>query len=96
MLTRNPATGALTQATDGTGCLTSTPLIGCGTARALRGSDAVAISTDDRTVYITSGISRSIAMFNRAPGSSGLTQPAGASGCVMSVLAVCCAPQVES
>ncbi len=92
VLTRNPATGALTQATDGTGCLTSTPLIGCGTARALRGSDAVAISADDRTVYVTAGISQSIAMFNRAPGSGKLTQPAGASGCVMNVLAASCSP----
>lgn len=92
VLTRNPATGALVQATDGTGCLTSTPLIGCATARALRGADAVAISADDRTVYITAGLSQSIAMFNRAPGSGKLTQPAGASGCVMNVLAASCSP----
>ncbi len=92
VLARNPATGALTQATDATGCLTSTPVMGCETARALRGSDAVAISADDRTVYVTAGLSLSIAMFNRASGSGDLTQPVGASGCVMNVLAIGCSP----
>jgi DNA-binding beta-propeller fold protein YncE len=92
VLTRNPATGALTQATDGTGCLTSTPLSGCGTGRALRGADAVTVSADDRNVYVTAGLSQSIAMFNRASGSGTLTQPAGASGCVMRVVAFGCGP----
>jgi DNA-binding beta-propeller fold protein YncE len=91
VLTRNPATGALTQATDGTGCLTSTPLSGCGTGRALRGADAVTVSADDRNVYVTAGISQTIAMFNRNP-SGTLTQPVGASGCVMNLVAVGCAP----
>jgi DNA-binding beta-propeller fold protein YncE len=91
VLTRNPATGALTQATDGTGCLTSTPLSGCGTGRALRGADAVTVSADDRNVYVTAGISQSIAMFNRTPRGT-LTQPVGAAGCVMNLVAVGCAP----
>ena len=92
VLTRNPATGALTQATDGTGCLTSTPLSDCGTARALRGADAVTVSADDRNVYVTAGVSQSIAMFNRNSASGILTQPAGASGCVMRVAAFGCGP----
>ena len=92
VLTRNPATGALTQATGGTGCLTATPLVGCGTARALRGADAVAVSADDRNVYVTAGVSQSIAMFNRALGSGELTQPVGAAGCVMNRVAAGCAP----
>ena len=92
VLTRNPATGALTQATNGTGCLTSTPLTGCGTARALRGADAVTVSADGRNVYVAAGLSQSIAMFNRASGSGTLTQPVGASGCVMRVVAFGCGP----
>ena len=92
VLTRNPATGALTQPTDGTGCLTSTSLTGCGTGRALRGADAVVVSADGRNVYVTAGISQSIAMFNRASGSGTLTQPVYASGCVMRVVAFGCGP----
>jgi len=92
VLARTPATGALTQASDGTGCLTSTPLNGCGTARALRGADAVAVSADDRNLYVTAGLSQSIAMFNRASGSGRLTQPVGASGCVMNLVARGCGP----
>ena len=92
VLTRNPATGALTQATDGSGCLTSTPLSGCRTGRALRGADAVTVSADDRNVYVSAGISQSIAIFNRASGSGTLTQPVGAAGCVMNLVAVGCAP----
>jgi DNA-binding beta-propeller fold protein YncE len=95
VLTRNPATGALTQAADGTGCLTSRPIHGCGAARALRGADAVTVSSDDRSVYVTAGISLSVAMFARASGSGALTQPAGASGCVMNVIAQACAPGRE-
>jgi DNA-binding beta-propeller fold protein YncE len=92
VLTRNPATGALTQATDGTGCLTSTQVTGCGTARALRGADAVIVSADRRNVYVAAGVSQSIEMFNRASGSGTLTQPVGASGCVMRVVAFGCGP----
>ena len=92
VLRRDPATGVITQATDGTGCLTSTPLSGCGTARALRGSDAVAFGPDGRNVYVTAGVSQSIAMFNRASGSGELIQPVGASGCVMDLLTAGCSP----
>jgi DNA-binding beta-propeller fold protein YncE len=82
VLARDPATGALTQATDGTGCLASTPQSGCATARALKGADAVAISPDDGTVYIAGGISAGIAVVTRDAGTGHLTQPAGTAGCV--------------
>ncbi len=85
---RDPATGALTQATDGTGCLTSKPQSGCATARALRGVDAVAISADDRNVYLT-GLS--VAILTRALDTGDLTQRAGRSGCVQPVRVPGCA-----
>lgn len=91
VLTRNAATGALTQATDGTGCLTSTPQVGCRSARALRGSDAVAISPDDRTVYIAGGISAGIAILTRNLGTGKLTQQAGSAGCVLNFPVAGCA-----
>jgi DNA-binding beta-propeller fold protein YncE len=82
VFTRDPATGALTQATDGTGCLTSKPQSGCATARALRGVDSVTISADDRNVYLT-GLS--VAILTRAPDTGDLTQRAGRPGCVQPV-----------
>jgi DNA-binding beta-propeller fold protein YncE len=90
ILTRNAATGALTQATDGTGCLTSMPQSGCKTARSLRGADAVAISADDRTVYVAGGISAGIAVLTRASGTGKLTQPTGTAGCVQNVPVLGC------
>ena len=92
VLSHDPATGALTQATDGTGCLVSTPQRGCGTARALRAVNAVAVSPDDRSVYLTAAISQSVAILARASGAGGeLTQQAGSSGCVQIVQAEGCA-----
>jgi DNA-binding beta-propeller fold protein YncE len=88
---RDPATGALTQATNGTGCLSSIPQSGCGTARVTRAVDAVVVSPDDHNVYFGGGISASIPIFTRASGTGQLTQPAGTSGCVQNVLANGCA-----
>ncbi len=51
----------------------------------------MAISADDRTVYLTGGISESVAIFTRALGTGDLTQPAGSLGCVQNVQAEGCA-----
>ena len=88
VFTRDPAKGALTQATDGTGCLTSKPQSGCATARALRGVDSVTISADDRNVYLT-GLS--VAILTRAPDTGDLSQRAGRPGCVQPVRVPGCA-----
>jgi DNA-binding beta-propeller fold protein YncE len=86
---RNASTGALTQATDGTGCIVSTPLTGCTTGTQLAGADALAVSPDGASVYVTSLISNSVTAFTRA--STGqLTQLTGTSACVINLLAVGC------
>jgi DNA-binding beta-propeller fold protein YncE len=90
VLTRNPSTGALTQATDGTGCIVETALAGCTTGTQLSGADAVAVSPDDGDVYVTSLLSNSVTAFTRAPTTGQLTQQAGTSACVIYVLAVGC------
>src|SRR4029077_16886942 len=51
---RDPSTGALTQATDGTDCVVAGALNGCTTGAQLSGANAVAISPDDEDVYVTS------------------------------------------
>ena len=90
VFSRNSATGALTQATDGTGCIVNTPLAGCTTGTQLAGANAVAVSSDDDNVYVTSLLSNSLTTFNRAPSTGQLTQQTGTSACVIYVLAVGC------
>ena len=90
VFTRNPSTGALTQATDGTGCIVNSPLAGCTTGTQLGGANAVAVSSDDEDVYLTSRLSQSLTTFNRAPSTGQLTQQTGTSACVIYVLAVGC------
>jgi DNA-binding beta-propeller fold protein YncE len=87
--TRDPSTGALTQATDGTGCIVSSPLAGCTDGIWLDGADAVAISPDDDSVYLTSLVSNTLTTFDRASNGQ-LTQKTGTSACVIYVLAVGC------
>jgi DNA-binding beta-propeller fold protein YncE len=87
---RNSSTGALTQATDGTGCIVNSPLSGCTTGTQLGGANAVTVSSDDDNVYVTSLLSNSLTTFNRAASTGQLTQQTGTSACVIYVLAVGC------
>ncbi len=89
VFSRNTSTGALTQATDGTGCIGGVAITGCSLGVQLSGADAVAVSPNDASVYVTSLVSNSVTAFSRA--SSGhLAQLAGTSACVINVLAVGC------
>ncbi len=90
VFTRNPSTGALTQAGSGTGCIVEIPLPGCTTGTQLGGADAVAVSPDDKGVYVTSVLSNSVTSFTRAPSTGQLAQQSGTSACVVYVLAVGC------
>ena len=89
VLDRDPATGALSQATDGSGCITNADLAGCTTGVQLEGANAVVVSYDDEDVYVTSLISNSVTSFTRVP-SGELTQQSGTSACVIYLLAVGC------
>ncbi len=90
VFSRNPSTGALTQAGGGAGCIVQAPLTGCTTGRQLGGADAVAVSPDGSDVYVTSVLSNSVTAFARAPSTGQLTQLTGTSACVLYVLAVGC------
>ncbi len=83
VLARNPSTGALTQATDGSGCIVTAPLLGCTTGTQLGGADAVAVSPDDKDVYVTSLFSKSVTSFTRSTITGQLTQKPGPSGCLV-------------
>jgi DNA-binding beta-propeller fold protein YncE len=90
VLARNPSSGALTQATDGSGCIVSTPLAGCTTGSQLGGADAVALSPDGGDVYVTSLFSKSVTSFTRSIASGQLTQKSGSSGCLVFLRATGC------
>lgn len=90
VFTRNPSTGALTQASGGAGCIVETALAGCTTGTQLGGADAVAVSPDDSDVYLTSVLSNSVTSFTRTPTTGQLVQQTGTSACVIYVLAVGC------
>ena len=90
VLTRDSSTGALTQATDGSGCIVDSAQTGCTTGRWLQGANAVAVSPDDGEVYVTSLMSNSVTTFTRAPTTGQLTQQSGTAGCVIYLVAVGC------
>lgn len=89
-LQRDPATGALTQATDGTGCVANGPIAGCATGVRLGGANALAVSPDEGDVYVTSLTSNSVTAFIRTTGSGQLAQQTGTSACAIYVIAVGC------
>jgi DNA-binding beta-propeller fold protein YncE len=78
---RNASTGALTQATDGSGCLAAAAMPGCGTARGLNGADVVVVSPDGRDVYTGSFRGSTVAVFARYFGGA-LQQLFGTGGCI--------------
>ena len=90
VLARNPATGALTQAADGTGCIVNAALSGCTTGVRISGANAVAVSPGDDDVYATSLFNNTVTSFTRTAGSGLLTQQTGTNACVIYVLAVGC------
>ncbi len=79
---RDRSTGALTQASDGSGCIASPPTAGCSTGRALGGPDVVVVSPDGGNVYVGAFFGNAIAVFDRNRSTGVLTQPAGVRGCV--------------
>jgi fibronectin-binding autotransporter adhesin len=85
-----PVPGTLAQLQGPAGCLVdrSAPSGSCGSARALKGpgpfmgSRAIAISHDDKHVYVASSKSDAIAIFRRNERTGTLSQARGAAGCI--------------
>jgi DNA-binding beta-propeller fold protein YncE len=90
VLYRDPTTGALSQATNGSGCITDAALTGCTTGLQLAGANAVAVAPRGGDVYATSLFSNSVTSFTPTEGTIGLTQKPGASGCLIYLRAAAC------
>jgi DNA-binding beta-propeller fold protein YncE len=86
ILTRDPSTGALTQATDGTGCIVDAPLADCVRGVQLAGANAVALSPGEGQAYVTSLLSNSVTSFDHGT----LTQKQGTAACLVFLRAVGC------
>jgi len=85
------ATGALTQPSGTSGCVSQTGAGPCANGRALGGARSVAVSPDGKSVYVASAASDAVARFNRDTTTGALTQPAGTAGCVSQTGAGPCA-----
>jgi len=90
VLARDPSTGALSQAADGSGCIVDSPLTGCTTGVQLSGANAVTVAPGDRDVYVTSLLSNSVTSFTRSTSTGVLAQKSGTSGCLVWLRAVGC------
>jgi DNA-binding beta-propeller fold protein YncE len=90
VLNRDSTTGALTQPPAPGGCFATGTVSGCGSAKALTGADAIAVSPDGASVYVASGLANGFAAFAR-DGDSGLLTPlAGTAGCFLQAIAEGC------
>src|SRR5215218_3135239 len=82
-LTRNPTTGALAQASDGSGCIVESALSGCTLGRELSGANAVAVGPEGQGAYVTSLFANSVTSFARNTSSGVLSQKEGTAGCLI-------------
>jgi DNA-binding beta-propeller fold protein YncE len=79
ILQRERRTGALTQATNGNGCITVEAVAGCAQGYQFAGVNALVVSPKGGNVYATSLTSNSVTMFRPTSG-GGLAQPARPQG----------------
>lgn len=76
------STGALSQAAGTAGCIAETATDSCLDGKGLSGVRGIAISPDDRNVYIGAVNGDSVAVLDRDLASGTLSQSAGTDGCV--------------
>jgi DNA-binding beta-propeller fold protein YncE len=80
VLSRDPTTGALTQAAGAPGCVATDARDGCALGRGLGGTVSVAVAPDGGTVYAAGSADGTVAAFHREAGGQ-LTQLAGRDRC---------------
>lgn len=89
VLQRDAATGALAQATDGSGCVADAPLSGCATGFQLSGANALALSPNGKDLYATSLFDDSVTSFSRASTGT-IAQKEKSAGCLVYLRSIGC------
>jgi DNA-binding beta-propeller fold protein YncE len=80
---RDPVTGALTQKPGTTGCISDHGWGDlCQEGNALKDPEGIVVSPDGKSVYLASGTSNAVAIFDRDLATGGLTQKPGSEGCI--------------
>jgi DNA-binding beta-propeller fold protein YncE len=74
--------GALRQLPGAAGCLSDRPRVGCGPGRGLNGGRGIALSPDQRFVYVPAEAGDSVAVLARSPRTGALRQLPGQAGCL--------------
>jgi DNA-binding beta-propeller fold protein YncE len=88
---RDPASGALTQPGDSSGCIAEA-ISGCALGIALGAPEGMAISGDGASVYVASALSNAVVTLARDQSTGNLTQATDGSGCIAnSALSSCTA-----
>ncbi|MGK2932065.1 MAG: lactonase family protein [Solirubrobacterales bacterium] len=77
------ASGALSQPTDETGCITNVPTTGCAQGLALASPEGMAVSGDGKNVYVATAVSNAVLDFARDTSTGVLTQATDGSGCIV-------------
>jgi DNA-binding beta-propeller fold protein YncE len=91
---RDPASGALTQPGDSTGCIAEA-IAGCTTGLALGAPEGMAISGDGANVYVASALSNAVAVLARDRTTGTLTQATDGSGCIVNSALTGCTTGVQ-
>ncbi len=89
VLQRDSSTGALAQATDGSGCVVDAPLTGCTTGFQLSGANALALSANGKDLYATSLLDNSVTSFSRASAGT-IAQKEKSAGCLVYLRSIGC------
>lgn len=91
---RDPASGALTQPGDSSGCIAEA-ISGCVLGIALGAPEGMAISGDGASVYVASALSNAVVTLVRDQSTGTLTQATGGSGCIANSALTGCATGVQ-
>jgi DNA-binding beta-propeller fold protein YncE len=82
VLSRDPATGALSQPAGQAGCVNLTGDEGCAPGTRMDGLVALALSPDGEHLYAAARYSRSVIVYDRDPANGSLTRLTSTDGCV--------------
>ena len=81
-LNRNTTTGAISQPAGTAGCISENGSGPCADGHGLVEPEAVAVSRDGKSVYVTTTGNHGVAILNRNTTTGAITQSAGTAGCI--------------